>query len=178
MSRTPRSVRSTSGSAFGRVEPPSSTNEVSREERKPVQEGLIHPKSYDNLLLPWHKPKTVGAMSKLAPVVREYRTLYSGTTTANVTPLASPSPFWGRAREHRELNQRDNPRRRSEWDVSKTHPCRWQDGKRKPGRVHAWGRGAHCRCGKAPPSRSDRPPQGARERVGRGSLLDAISSWV
>ena len=35
-----------------------------------------------------------------------------------------------------------------------------------------WGRGAQCRLDKAPPSRSDQPPQGGRERVGRGSLRD------
>ncbi len=148
--------------------PPSSPNEVSREERKPVREGLIHPKPYDNLLLPWHKPKTVGAMSKLAPVVREYRTLYSGTTTANGF---NSLPILGLS--VRTPGIKSAGQSRPSVGVGSIKQCthaEGKDGKRKPGRVHAWGRGAHCRCGKAPPSRSDRPPQGARKRVGRGSL--------
>ena len=70
------------------------------------------------------------------------------------------------------LNRRDNPPNGSGRRVAAPTPtrCPSVDGKRKPGRVHAWGRGAQCRCGKAPPSRSDRPPQVRRERVGRGSL--------
>ena len=109
-----------------------------------------------------------GATSKLAPVVRAYRILYSGTTTAN--GCDSRSPLGDRAREHRELHRRDTPRRRSKRAASTMHPRQRQDGNRKPGPVHAWGCGAHCRFSKAPPSSSDRPPQGGRERVGRGSL--------
>ena len=105
------------------------------------------------------------------------RTLHSGTTTAN--GFDSCPSIGGRAREHRELNRRDNPRDGSGKRGSQ-HPLRPAarpvDGNRKPGRVHAWGRGAQCRCGKAPPSRSDRPPQGGRERVGRGSLQAAFSN--
>ena len=127
------------------------------------------------ILLSSHKSGSAGAMSKLAPVARRprRRAPHSGTTTAN--GFDSRSPVGDRAREHRELNRRDNPRHRSgkrgSQHCSDPPPPPW-NGKRKPGRVHAWGRGAQCRFGKAPPSRSDRGPQGPRERVGRGSLLE------
>ncbi|AEN05769.1 hypothetical protein Halar_2085 [halophilic archaeon DL31] len=88
-----------------------------------------------------------GATSKLAPVVRFQRTRYSGTTTAN--GFDSRPHCWGRAREHRELNRRDNPPDGSKAGLKA--PARPVDGKRKPGRAHARGRGAQCRFGKAPP---------------------------
>jgi hypothetical protein len=157
-------------SARGSAEPPSSSasfGEASgRAERKRVREGLTHSATYSVSLPSSHTSGSGGATCKLAPVVRFQRTLYSGTTTANGS---IPSPFRGRARGHRELNRRDNPRGRSK--VGLKAPARSVDGKRKSGRAHARGRGAQSRFGKAPSSRSDRPPQGGRERVGRGSLL-------
>ena len=96
-----------------------------------------------------------GVTSKLAPVIRRLRRriLYSGRNE----PL------------HRELNRRDNPPDGSK--VGLKAPARPVDGKRKPGRVHAWGPGYNCVAAKTPPSRSERSSQGDRERVGRGSLL-------
>ena len=60
------------------------------------------------------------------------RTLYSGPTTAN--GFDARSPLGDRARDHRELNRRDNPRQRSKEGLKA--PARPVDGKRKPGRVH------------------------------------------
>ena len=126
----------------------------------------------DSLPFP-HTSGSVDAASKPASVARPYcrRAPHSGTTTAN--GFNSRSPLGDRARGHRELNRRDNSRHRSgkrgSQHCSDPPPSPW-NGKRKPGRARVWGRGAQLRCGKAPPSRSDRPPQGGRERVGRGSL--------
>ncbi len=165
--------RSTSDSALAdSAEAPSSTaSEASGSEgRSAFRNGLSRCTADPELLLSRHTSGWVGATSKLAPVVRSQRTLYSGTTTAN--GFDSRSPIGDRAREYRELNRRDNPRNGSGRRVAATTPTRRPsvDGNRKPGRVHAWGRGVQCRCGNAPPSRSDRPPHGGRERVGRGSL--------
>ena len=166
-----RSARFRYPSAIGSAEPPASASNASRPGRKRVRIQLNTSTTSPNRLPSWYKSGRVGATSKLAPVVRLYRTLYSGTTTANGS---TPSPFRGRAREHRELNRRDNPRRRSKAGLKA--PARSVDGKRKPGRAHTRGCGAQCRCGKAPPSRSDRSPQGEREQVGRGSLPSRSSS--
>ena len=148
-------------SASGSAEPPfSSASEASgRAERKRVaKQGT--PQDLGRLVTGYeilpslHTPRSVGATSKLAPVARRYRRRapHSGTTTAN--GLNSRSPLGDRAREHRELNRRDNPRHRSgkrgSQHCSDPPPPPW-NGKRKPGRVHAWGRGAQCRFGKAPP---------------------------
>ena len=156
-------------SAHGSAEPPCSSasfGEASgRAERKRVRAGLTPLATFPMSLPSSYTSGSGGATCKLALVVRFQRTLYSGTTTANGS---NPSPSWGRARGHRELNRRDNPRGRSKAGLKA--PARSVDGKRKSGRVHAWGHGAQSRFGKAPPSSSDRPPQGGRERVGRGSL--------
>ena len=117
-------------------------------------------------------PGSVDATSKLASVVRGRPASGPALGDDDRERVRFPSLCRGRAREHRELNRRDNPRHGSGRRVAA--PLRPAghavDGKRKPGRAHTRGRGAQCRFGKAPPSRSDRPPQGGRERVGRGSL--------
>ena len=117
-------------------------------------------------------PGSVDATSKLASVVRGHPASGPVLGDDDRERVRFPSPGWGRAREHREVNRRDNPRHGSGRRVAA--PLRPAghavDGKRKPGRAHARGRGAQCRFGKAPPSSSDRPPQGGWERVGRGSL--------
>ena len=84
-------------SARGSAEPPSSTSveDASREERKRVRIGLLSPVTYRKILSPSHKPGTIGATSRLAPVVRFQRILYSGTTTAN--GLKSRPSIEGRA---------------------------------------------------------------------------------
>lgn len=104
------------------------------------------------LLSSSHTSGSAGATSKLAPVVRCLRTLHSGASV------------------HRELNRRDNPGLGRSGRRIKSRPRRGKDGKRKPGHTHAGGLGYNRGVGKAPPSRSDRPAQAARERVGRGSL--------
>jgi len=159
----------------GSAEPPSSSaSEASGREGSSAVRGRTKPQDVAPVrpvfktLPSSHKPGSVGVASRPAPVAREYRVLYSGTTTAN--GFDSRPLLGGRAREHRELNRRDNPSLGRSGRRMKSRPRRGKDGKRKPGRVHAWGRGAQCRFGKAPPSRSDRPPQGGRKRVGRGSL--------
>ena len=203
------------------AEPPSSAaSEASGREgrsarlrsRSPRGDLFIPLEPSVDLLPSSHTSGSVDAASKPASVARRYcrRAPHSGPTTAN--GFDSRPSIEGRARDHRELNRRDNPRDGSGKRGSQ-HPLRpaasTVDGKRKPGRVHVVrkalrafreragppvpratrdlrslgmtrerrslttrGRGAQCRCGKAPPSRSDRPPQGGRERVGRGSLRE------
>ena len=136
------------------------TGRAGRSAPSPLQsKGLacLHPKR--RVLLPRHKSGTVGATSRLAPVVRG---------------RPGSHPVVGDARAvHRQLNRRDNPRTGSGKCGSQytlRPAARPVDGKRKPGRVHARGSGYNRGAAKAPPSRSDRPPQGGRERVGRGSL--------
>ena len=153
-------------SASGSAEPPSSTSEASRAERKRVAHTLS-PSGTSPVVLPAsHTSGLGGATSKLAPVVRFQRTRYSGTTTAN--GFDSRPHCWGRAREHRELNRRDNPPDGSKAGL-KAPPGQWTVIGSRAAPMHG-GVGHKCRFGKAPPSRSDRPSQGARERVGRGSL--------
>ena len=146
-------------SASGSAEPPSSTSEASRAERKRVAHTLS-PSGTSPVVLPAsHTSGLGGATSKLAPVVRFQRTRYSGTTTAN--GFDSRPHCWGRAREHRELNRRDNPPDGSK--VGLKAPARPVDGKRKPGRAHA--RGVGHNVGSAKPR-----PQGVTDRrKARGS---------
>jgi len=174
-------------SASGSAEPPSSAaSEASgREGRKRLRTHLISCLPYRILLPSSHMPGSVDATSKLASVVRGRPASGPVLGDDDRERVRFPSPRWGRAREHRELNRRDNPRHGSGRRVAA--PLRPAghavDAKRKPGRAHAWGRGAQCRFGKAPPSRSDRPPQGGRERVGRGSFTTTVPTtcvlnWV
>lgn len=143
---------------------------MSREERSASRKGLSRSTANSELLLPRHTSGRVGATSKLASVAREYRALYSGTTTANgfeSTPILGLSV---------RISGIESARR--SWPsvgVGGNSHCTYtegKDGKRKLGRVHAGGSGGHCRCGKAPFSRSDRPPQGGRKRVERGGLQE------
>jgi len=99
--------------------------------------------SRDNELLPSsHKSGSVGAMSKLAPVVRGLTASHPtlGNDDREHMPLAPVSPSWGRAREHRELNRRDDPRHRSGKRGSQHRsdpPTTPWNRKRKPGHIHA-----------------------------------------
>ena len=131
----------------GAEPPPSSASRASGREGRSARLCSLSP--CGNLFLPLgpsldslppsHKPRTVGATSKLAPVARGRcpRVLHSGTTTAN--RFDSRPSVEGRAPEHRELNRRDNPRNGSRKRGSQ-HPLRPAarpvDRKRKPGRVH------------------------------------------
>ena len=91
-----------------------------------------------DLLPSSHTSGSVDAASKPASVARRYcrRVPHSGTTTAN--GFNSRSPLGDRAREHRELNRRDNPRHGSGRRVAALlRPAgHTVDGKRKPGRAH------------------------------------------
>ena len=132
------------------AEPPSSTaNEASGREGRSARLRSLSPRgdlflplepSVDLLPSP-HTSGSVDAASKPASVVRgrtvSHPTL--GNDDREHMPLASVSPSWGRAREHRELNRRDNPRHRSRkrgsQHCSDPPPPPW-NAKRKPGRVH------------------------------------------
>jgi hypothetical protein len=118
------------------------------------------------------------------------RTLNSGPMTAN--GFESRSQIWDRAREHRELNRCETSEHDAKACVAHLRPqgrCSVRgsaDGVHgtavrpvatvgkavvKPSRRRCTGiRPPICGAEKAPSSRSDRGPQGPRERVGRDSL--------
>ena len=184
-----------SAGAVQGAEPPSSTaSEASGREGRSARLYSLSPRG--DLFLPLepsadllpspHTSGSVDAASKPASVTRRYcrRAPRSGTMTAN--GFNSCSLLGDRAREHRELNRRNNPRHRSgkrgSQHCSDPPPPPW-NGKRKLGRAHVVRKalcafrnvvrthGVLTASGKSPISRNDERASLSRTTRGRGAQL-------